>query len=128
MSLQRILVPLGLIVLLIAGYRSWGWGGVALVGGGIMLWLLLHFSRFMFIVKRAGARPLGYVGSAVMLNAKLKRGQTLMHVVALTRSFGTLQSPEGEQPEVYRWKDNGDSWVDAAFVNGRLQGWDLHRP
>ena len=34
MNLRNILVPVLLIVLLLAGYRSYGWAGVAAVGGG----------------------------------------------------------------------------------------------
>ena len=37
-----------------------------------LVWVLLHFTRMMTILKRAANRPIGYVDSAVMLNAKLK--------------------------------------------------------
>ena len=33
------------------------------------------------VLKRASKSPKGYVGSAVMLNAKLKKGVNLMHVM-----------------------------------------------
>jgi len=128
MNLQQILVPLGGLVLLIVGYRSWGWSGVAAVAGGIVMFLLLHFTRTMQVMRRAADRPIGYIGSAVMLNAKLKPKMTLLHVIAMTRSLGELRSPRDEQPEVYRWADGGGSYVDATFAEGKLVQWALTRP
>ena len=92
------------------------------------MWLLLHFTRVMTVLKRASDRPIGYVDSAVMLNAKLKPGVTLMHVMAMTRSLGERLSEENVQPEVYRWRDNGDSSVTAEFHGGKLHRWKLDRP
>ncbi|MBP7532236.1 MAG: glycerate kinase, partial [Ottowia sp.] len=80
------------------------------------------------IMKRAADRPIGYVGSAVMLNAKLKPRMALLHVVGLTRALGERLSPEGTEPEVYRWRDPGDSHVTAEFEGGRLARWRLERP
>ncbi len=128
MNFQKVLVPLFGLALLVMGYRSYGWSGVAIVSGGIVMFLLLHFTRTMQVLKRAAERPIGYVGSAVMLNAKLKPKMTLLHVIAMTRSLGELRSPRETQPEVYRWSDNSDSWVDAEFHEGRLRSWQLVRP
>ncbi len=128
MKFQKVLVPLGGLVLLGFAYRSYGWAGVALVAGAIVMFLLLHFNRAMQALKRAADRPIGYVGSAVMLNAKLKKGVTLLHVVALTRALGELRSPKDQQPEHYRWTDGGKSYVDAVFDGGKLQSWELVRP
>ena len=69
MNFKKFLVPVGAIVVLGLAWRSGGWGGVALAGGAIMMFLLLHFNRAMQVLKRAAERPVGYVGSAVMLNA-----------------------------------------------------------
>ena len=80
------------------------------------------------VMRRAAERPIGYVGSAVMLNAKLKPKVNLMHVVALTRSLGERLSEEGQEPEIYRWTDGTDSHVTCEFVNGRLVKWTLVRP
>jgi Flp pilus assembly protein TadB len=128
MNFQKVLVPVGAIVLLGLAWRSGGWGGVALAGGAIVMFLLLHFHRAMQVLKRAADRPIGYVASAVMLNAKLKPGVTLMHVIAMTRALGELRSPKDEQPELYRWTDTGGSHVDAVFNGGKLQSWALTRP
>jgi hypothetical protein len=64
----------------------------------------------------------------VMLNAKLRPGVTLMHVVAMTKSLGALQSPKDTQPEVFRWTDNGASHVTCEFAGGKLVRWTLFRP
>ena len=128
MNFQKLFVPLtGLLLLGLAFYR-YGWGGVAVVTGGIVMFLLLHFTRTMTVLKRAYDRPIGYVASAVMLNAKLKPGATLLHVVAMTRSLGELKTPKEQQPETYRWTDGGLSYVEGIFQNGKLQSWVLTRP
>ena len=128
MQIQKFLVPIGGLVLLGFAYRGYGWPGVALVSGAIVMFLLMHFNRTMQVLKRAANKPIGYVASAIMLNAKLKEGVTLMHVMALTRSLGELRSPKDEQPELYRWTDGGLSYVDAVFLGGKLQSWELVRP
>ncbi|QXW18531.1 glycerate kinase [Comamonas aquatica] len=128
MNMRNIVIPLGLAVLIYVAYDSLGWQGVAAVGGGILMWLLLHFTRLMTVMRRAAERPMGYVGSAVMLNAKLKPKVNLMHVVAMTRSLGVRISQEGQDPEVYRWTDGTDSHVTCEFVHGRLVKWTLERP
>ena len=128
MNLRNILVPVGLVILVVMGFRSYGWMGVAAVGGGVLMWVLLHFTRLMNVIRKAADRPIGHVGSAVMLNAKLQPGVNLMHVVAMTRSLGALQSPENEQPEFYRWTDGSHSHVTCEFHNGKLVKWVLERP
>jgi hypothetical protein len=128
MKFQKILVPLGGLVLLGFAYRQSGWAGVALAGGAIVMFLLLQFNRTMQALKRASNRPVGYVASAVMLNAKLRQGVTMLHVMALTRALGELRSPKDVQPEHYRWTDGGGSYVDAVFDGGKLQTWALVRP
>lgn len=128
MNFRNILVPVGLVIVVVMGFRSYGWMGVAAVGGGVLMWALLHFTRLMNVLRKAADRPIGHVGSAVMLNAKLQAGVSLMHVVAMTRSLGALQSPENEQPEVYRWTDGTQSHVTCVFQNGKLVKWALERP
>jgi hypothetical protein len=115
-------------ILVAVGYQKYGWAGVAVVVGGIVMWMLLHFTRMMTVLKKTANHPMGYVASAVMLNAKLKPGVNLLHVMALTKSLGLLQSEKDAQPEVYRWQDTGGSHVTCTFMNGKLQGWQLWRP
>ncbi|MFT3813208.1 MAG: glycerate kinase [Acidovorax sp.] len=128
MNFRRFLVPLGLAVLFVAAYRAYGWQGVITVSGGVVMWLLLHYTRLMNVLKKARNRPIGFVGSAVMLNARLKPGVTLMHVIAMTQALGELRTPQDTQPEVYRWTDASQSYVEAEFRNGRLVRWELQRP
>ena len=128
MNLRNIFVPAGVIGLVLVGYASAGWPGVAAVVGGLVMWALLHFTRLMNVMKKAANRPMGYVGSAVMLNARLKPGVNLMHVMAMTQSLGERLSAENVQPEVYRWTDGTRSHVTCEFANGRLQKWTLERP
>ena len=128
MNFQKILVPLALVAGAVLAYRFYGWAGIAAAVSVLVFWVLLHFSRMMQVLKRATGRPIGYVDSAVMLNAKLKPGATLMHVIALTRALGALQSPKDEQPEVYRWTDGSQSFVTCTFVSGKLSRHELVRP
>ncbi len=128
MNFQRILIPVAGVAVVAMAYRFYGWAGVAATVSVLVFWLLLHFTRLLHILKRATNRPIGHVDSAVMLNAKLKPGMTLMHVVAMTRSLGALQSPKDTQPEIYRWTDTGDSHVTCTFAGGKLAGHAMVRP
>ena len=128
MNLRKIFIPLGIVALAIAGYRAYGLQGILTVSGGLVMWGLLHYTRLMNVMQKARNNPIGYVGSAVMLNARLKSGVNLMHVVAMTRALGEQLSAEGQEPEVYRWTDGTQSHVTCEFVNGRLVRWNLVRP
>lgn len=128
MNWQRILVPLVGIALVFVAWRNYGWPGVAAVVGGIVMWMLLHFTRMMKVLQRASQRPVGYCDSAVMLNAKLRPGVNLLHVLAMTKAVGEQLSPKEQQPEVYRWTDGSASSVTCEFARGRLVKWDLLRP
>lgn len=128
MNFRNIFVPALVVGLTIWGYRAYGWPGVAAVGGGLLMWALLHFTRLMTVLKRAADRPIGFVSSAVMLNARLSVGMPLVQVIAMTRSLGALQSSADTQPEVYRWTDAAQSHVTCEFVHGKLSKWTLYRP
>ena len=128
MKLQQFGIPVAAVAGLAYGYHALEWMGLFLVLGGLVMWALLHFTRMVKVLERAANRPIGHVDSAVMLNAKLKAGVNLMHVIALTRSLGELVSPKDQQPEVYRWRDNSQSMVTCVLQDGRLQSWTLERP
>ncbi len=128
MNFQRYWVPIGTVGLTAWAWQSWGWMGIAMVVTGGVMWLLLHFTRLVQIMKRASDRPIGFVDSAVMLNAKLKTGVNLMHVIAMTRALGQLETEKGAQPEVFSWRDGSKSGVRCVFVQGKLQSWTLDRP
>lgn len=110
---------------LVTGWLNYGWQGVVMVVSAIVFWLLLQFSRALRVMKNAASAPKGEVGSAVMLNAKLKEGMTLMQVITLTRSLGERVS---DTPETWAWRDGGDSRVTLVFEGSKLRRWELTRP
>ena len=110
------------------GWWQYGWPGVALAVGMVVFWLLLQFSRALRALKQAGSAPVGHVGSAVMLHTRLKTGLTLLQVIGMTDSLGVRLSAEGEQPERWRWTDDGGVAVTLELQAGKLAGWALIRP
>ena len=118
MNVSKWMIPIAAGLGLIGAYQAYGWPGVAFAVTALVMWALMHFNRLVHVLKRAADRPVGYVGSAVMLNAKLKTGVNLMHVVALTKSLGEQRSPQGEEPELYRWTDGTNSHVTCRFERG----------
>jgi hypothetical protein len=128
MNFQKILLPILGVVVVAVAYRGYGWPGVAIAVGGIVMWMLLHFTRLMKVLQRASHRPIGYCDSAVMLNAKLRPGVNLLHVMAMTKAIGEQLSAKEQQPEVYRWTDGTASHVTCEFRNGKLVKWELFRP
>ncbi len=127
-KIPRFLVPLAALAALVVAYRHYGWPGIALVAGGLVMWQLLHFTRMLQILKRAANRPVGHVDSAVMLHSRLSAGLPLLHVVALTRALGQLESPKDTQPERFRWTDPSKASVLCVFQGGKLQSWEFSRP
>ena len=128
MNWQRWVVMAGAVLLGAGAWRAGGWAGLGLLGSGLLLWFLLYYTRLLTVMKRASNRPIGHIGSAVMLNAKLRPRLPLLHVLALTQSLGERLSAAEAQPEVYRWSDPGQSRVIAEFEGGRLARWRLERP
>ena len=128
MNFQKIFVPVAILGLVAWSFFAYGFKGLVVSVGVLTMWFLLHWTRTMQVLRRAAERPIGYVASAVMLNAKLKPGVTLLHVVAMTRALGELRSVPDVQPETYRWTDSTDSHVTAEFKDGRLVQWVLYRP
>ena len=128
MNLRPFLAAVAGVLLLFAGWRAYGGAGLAIVATGLVTWMLLWVTRMIHVLKKAAERPKGYVGSAVMLNAKLKSGVTLLHVVAMTKSLGEPMSAPDQQPELFRWSDGGLSHVTCEFLGGKLVKWALVRP
>ena len=123
--------------LLVFAYQSYQWMGVAFLVSGAVMWALLHYSRLLQVFKKAAGRPIGYVASAVMLNAKLKTGLSLLHVIALTKSLGKgvvagaqdgVFERKGVIREVFIWSDSSESSVRCTFDNGKLTSFELIRP
>jgi hypothetical protein len=128
MNAQKLLLPLLGVAVVAFGWRSLGFSGVALAVGAIVMWMLLHFSRITTVLQRAAQRPVGWCDSAVMLNAKLRPGVNLLHVLALAKALGEQVSAKEAQPEVYRWTDGTQSRVTCEFLRGKLVKWELWRP
>ena len=105
-----------------------GWKGGVFAVSVIVFWLLLQFSRAVRAMKEAGAAPIGFVHSAVMLHARLKDGMTLLQVIGLTRSLGQRLGEEGVQPERWRWADEGGASVTVELMGGKVRHWALDRP
>ena len=115
------------VLALAVGYASWGWRGVGLGLTVVVFWLLLQWSRAMRVLRLAASRPKGQVDSAVLLQAQLARGLTLMQVLPLTRSLGEVL-PSTDGAEVFRWTDESGAAVTATLRDGRLAEWQLSRP
>jgi hypothetical protein len=115
---------------LYAGWRGYGWPGVALAFSVIVFWLLLQFNRSLRVLRNAGESPVGRVDSAVMLHAALQPRMSMLDIVKRTRSIGRRVSGDdsGKGPEVWAWADDGGSRVEITLVNGRCTQWVLHRP
>ena len=128
MNFSRFLIPIGVVLFVAGAWQQYQWAGVAVALGAVVMWILLHFTRMVTVLSRAANRPVGHVGSAVMLNAKLKKGVNLMHVIAMTKSLGERLSEQNAQPEVFKWTDTGDSYVICTFQQGKLTAWDMTRP
>ena len=128
MTWRRLFAILLAVALGAGAWRAGGWSGLALMGSALVLWALLYYNQIMTVMRRAADRPVGYVGSAVMLNAKLQAGQPLLKVLAMTRALGQPLTEVGVDPEVYRWTDPGGSFVTAEFKGGKLVQWKLERP
>ncbi|WKB51376.1 hypothetical protein [Eleftheria terrae] len=110
---------------LVIGWRSYGWQGLLLAFSMIVFWLILQFNKAVRVMRQAGSAPIGYIDSAVMLNARLHRGMRMMQLVLLTRSLGEKL---GDAPERYRWSDPGGSQVTVEVRGGKVQAWELSRP
>jgi len=116
----------GLAALFVAlAWQSYGWQGALFAFSAIVFWLLLQFNRSGRVMKHASHAPVGHVGSAVMLNAQLRPGMTLLQVITLTKSLGRKLDAAGE---AWAWEDESGSRVELHFSGGRLTRFTLLRP
>ena len=112
-------------IALVAGWRGYGWPGIALAVSVIVFWLLVQFNRSVKVMRNAAGAPIGHIDSAVMLNARLSAGLPMLRVVTLTRSLGRRMA---DQPETWAWADASGSEVTIVFAKGRCKRWALTRP
>ena len=127
MNWRTLWIPFALAGLLFLSFRAFGWWGFSLVASGIIFWLLQHTSRLLFSLERAADQPVGAVPNAVMFHAQLHNGLRLLQVLSLAGSLGRLDSPQGQQPEVFVWRDEAGDEVQCSFQEGRLIDWVLSR-
>ena len=71
MNFQKIFVPVAILGLVAWSFFAYGFKGLVVSVGVLTMWFLLHWTRTMQVLRRAAERPIGYVSSSVMLNAKL---------------------------------------------------------
>ncbi len=124
----RTVVVLVLAGLGVLAYRAYGWAGVALATGGVVMWVLMHMSRMLMVLRRTTQRPVGTVASAVMLHSRLERGMALLQVLALTQALGQRVEESAPGHETYQWTDTSNATVYCSFANGKLVQWELQRP
>jgi hypothetical protein len=105
-------------------WRAYGWPGLALAASAIVFWLLLQFNRAVRVMKNAAQVPVGSIPSAVMFNAWLRPGLTMLQVVTKTKSLGRKLDGNDD----WAWSDEGGSSVSLHFERGRLVRWRLDRP
>jgi len=106
-------------------WRVYGWPGLALAASAIVFWLLLQFNRAVRTMKNASGAPVGSIPSAVMFNARLRKGMTMLQIVTRTRSLGRKLGPGDDD---WVWTDEAGSSVRLHFERGRLVRWQLDRP
>ncbi|MFT3954362.1 MAG: hypothetical protein QM722_08225 [Piscinibacter sp.] len=111
-------------------WYQYGWPGVLFAVSAVVFWLLLQFSRAMRAMKLAGQAPVGRVDSAVMLNARLRTGMTMLQVIGLTKSLGRKLEAAGDagDQDDWAWGDEGGSEVRLHFTAGKLARFELVRP
>jgi hypothetical protein len=108
-------------------YRAYGWPGLALFAGAMVMWVLLHMTRMLKVLQRAADQPVGTVASAVMLHSRLAQGMTLLQVIALTRALGHCMGESTASTEQYLWTDAAGATVHCTFTQGKLAQWELMR-
>lgn len=111
----------------VLAWLQYGLPGLTLALGAVLFWLLLQFTRVMTVMKTAARRPKGYVRDAANLHRRLRLGVKLFDLVRATGSLGVLESPEGNQPEVFHWTDSGGVRLVCTFDNGRLVAHEITR-
>lgn len=110
---------------LAVGWWSYGWQGVVLAVTVIVFWLLLQFSRTVRLLRGVANAPVGKVPSAVMFHSRLRTGMMMADTIRLAGSLGRKIH---DDPETFRWSDDGDVQVEAEFVGGRCTSSRLQRP
>ena len=112
-------------VLAFASFQAYAWQGLAVAASVIVFWLLLQFNRAVRVMRNAARSPVGEVPNAVMFNARLETGLTMLQIVTRTKSLG--RKVEGSEDD-WVWQDAGGCSVTLHFERGTLKRWQLDRP
>ncbi len=107
-----------------AAWRAYDVAGLAFAASATVFWLLLQFNRAVRVMKNAADSPVGHVASAVMFQAGLAGGMTMLQIVTKTKSLG--RKIEGGDDD-WRWSDDGGAGVVLHFERGRLVRWQIER-
>ncbi|MDQ6627080.1 MAG: hypothetical protein M3Z29_01295 [Pseudomonadota bacterium] len=113
-------------VLGVVSWQSYGWRGVAIAASLVVFWLLLQFNRTVRVMQNAAQQPLGHVPSAVMFQAGLRRGLTMLKIVKATRTLGR-KAEASDGADDWIWSDDGGVSVRLHFERGVLVRWQLER-
>ncbi|MFM7532089.1 MAG: hypothetical protein ACKO5J_06325 [Rubrivivax sp.] len=122
------------VAAVVVGWLQWGWQGVALAVTLTVFWLLLQFNRAVRAMRQASAAPVGRVGSAVMVHARMRRGMRLMELIPITRSLGKVVPADPAAGsglgarEAFGWEDESGARLRVNLVGGRVVSWVLERP
>ena len=108
-----------------ASWQAYGARGLAFAVTAIVFWLLLTFNRVVRVMKNAADSPLGHVPSAVMFQASLRTGMTMVQIVSKTKSLGRKL---GAGDDDWAWTDEGGRTVSLHFEGGRLVRWAIDSP
>ncbi len=130
---QEWMIRIGALIAIVVVWLRFGWQAALLLFSFGAFLLMLQFSRTLRALRDASGSPVGHVGSAVMLNSKLRKGMRLSAILGLTGSLGTAvkladETVKGPVVESFRWRDAGAVSVDVELVDGRVERWSLERP
>ena len=122
------------VAAVVVGWLQWGWPGVALAVTLTVFWLLLQFNRAVRTMRQASGAPVGRVGSAVMVHARMRRGMRLLELIPITRSLGQVVAADPAAGsglgtrEAFSWEDESGARLRVNLVGGRVVNWVLERP
>jgi hypothetical protein len=106
-------------------WEMFGARGLAVAISATAFWLMLQFNRTVRVMRAAARNPVARVPSAVMFQAGLRPGLTMLQIVSSTGSLG--RKVEGTEDD-WLWSDEGSNRVRLHFEQGRLATWQLERP
>ena len=105
-------------------YSLYGWRGLAFAVSLSAFGLLLQFNRTIRVMRVAAENPLARIANAVMFQAGLREGMSMLQVVRTTRTLGRRVESGADD---WLWSDASGDSVRLHFERGRLASWRLER-